>query len=300
MSSSESQNKGESRAAWTRARRLEFIEYRALWEGHVNRQDLRDAFQISMAQASIDVRDYEGLAPGNLEYDRQRKRYVPSAVFAPRLVTDDPESYLGDVFARLTGVAGEEASRLGWMPPCDWVAPARRRVQAGVLRVVLRAIREARTARITYQSMDKPEPLERDISPHALANDGLRWHARAYCHREGKFKDFVLGRMTAAELRAEATGGGSGADKEWSHYVEVVLAPSPRLLPGPRRAIELDYGMEDGRAVVQTRLALLRYVLLSLRLWRPPADARPEEEQVVLVNRDQLLPYLPAQQGGRG
>jgi hypothetical protein len=48
---------------WGVERRLEFIEFRLFWEGHVNRGDLMEAFSVSMNQASTDLNRYIGMAP---------------------------------------------------------------------------------------------------------------------------------------------------------------------------------------------------------------------------------------------
>lgn len=36
---------------------------------------------------------------------------------------------------------------------------------------------------------------EREIVPFAIATDGLRWHARAFCRKHQDFRDFVISRM---------------------------------------------------------------------------------------------------------
>lgn len=51
---------------WGMERRLEFIEFRLFWEGHVNRRDLMDTFKVSIAQATTDLNLYPALAPGNM------------------------------------------------------------------------------------------------------------------------------------------------------------------------------------------------------------------------------------------
>src|SRR5258705_8070543 len=74
--------------------RLEFIEFRLLWEGQVNRSDLRARFGTSLSQASTDLRRYQDLTDGGVAYDVQAKRYVPTAGFRPRLLDWSAESYL--------------------------------------------------------------------------------------------------------------------------------------------------------------------------------------------------------------
>jgi hypothetical protein len=45
-----------SELRWGVEQRLEFIEFRLFWEGHVNRRDLMDQFGVSVNQASTDLR----------------------------------------------------------------------------------------------------------------------------------------------------------------------------------------------------------------------------------------------------
>ncbi len=63
--------KGSGSVRWGIERRLEFIEFRLFWEGHVNRSDLMAAFGISINQASADLNRYLGMAPGNMVYDKR-------------------------------------------------------------------------------------------------------------------------------------------------------------------------------------------------------------------------------------
>jgi predicted DNA-binding transcriptional regulator YafY len=43
--------------------------------------------------------------------------------------------------------------------------------------------------------MSTAVPSWRWIEPHACAFDGLRWHVRAFCRKDGVFKDFLLSRI---------------------------------------------------------------------------------------------------------
>ena len=52
--------------------------------------------------------------------------------------------------------------------------------------------------------MSSPELAENRLCPHALVFDGLRWHARAFSYTHHEFRDFVLARMSLAELGAFA------------------------------------------------------------------------------------------------
>ena len=66
--------------------RLQFIEWRLFWEGHINRSDLEERFGVSTPQASVDLRHYKELAGANIEYNATQKRYVASKNMRPRFL----------------------------------------------------------------------------------------------------------------------------------------------------------------------------------------------------------------------
>ena len=63
----------------------------------------------------------------------------------------------------------------------------------------------------------------------------------------------------------------------------LTIGPHPDLSDSQRRAIEMDYGMVDGRADIIVRAALLFYALKRLGLDTDPAARRPQDQQIVLV-----------------
>lgn len=100
----------------------------------------------------------------------------------------------------------------------------------------------------------------------------------------------MLGRIVSIESDAP-TNVDPLSDVSWNTTVQVVLAPHPGLTPGQRRAIELDYGMVGGRSIVQTRRALLFYVIRRLGL-AEDASTRPEVQQIVMINREEVAGHL--------
>jgi WYL domain len=277
-------------ARWGQERRIEFIDFRLQWDGRVNRSDLIEFFRISVPQASLDFARYLELAPQNIEYDRSEKAYLATPQFRPLVATGEAQGYLNQLLGVSSQVLEREASFLGWTPPLGAVSFPGRKIEASVLRSVLAAIRRKRMLQVEYQSMNRPNSTVRRISPHAVGFDGFRWHVRAYCHEHHDFRDFVFARILTVASDEESTADPLN-DAAWINMVDVVLAPHPELEEGQRRAIELDYGMQDGRVSFQTRQALLFYVLRRLGLDRP-AQGTPQSQQIVLVNRDALQPFL--------
>lgn len=276
---------------WGPERRLEFIDFRLRWDGRINRSDLTGFFGISVPQASLDIAKYLELAPSNALYDRSSKVYLASEAFKPLYSSNEPSRYLNEALARATGVLQPELSFLGWTAPMAVAPSPTRTVPVDVLIPLLRAIRERRKVRVLYQSMSSNEPAPRSIAPHALAHDGFRWHARAYCDNKLKYLDFVIARILSIEGTSE-TGTDGQDDDAWQRQLDLVLIPNPRLPEANRKVIALDYGMTDGEVVLSCRQALLFYALKRLSLLDFEA-AKPQEQQIALKNKEELRPFLP-------
>lgn len=275
---------------WSQKQRLEFIEFRLMWEGRINRSDLIQFFAISVPQASLDFAKYREIAPDNAVYDSTEKAYLAGPAFAPVLASNSADGYLNRLLAVESGNLESNSTFLGWRPAAGVVQDMSRSLNALTLRIMLQAIREHRNVDIDYQSMNAATPAERKIAPHALAFDGFRWHARAFCHRHGDYRDFVLARVL--KIRAEDSFAiDPSADVDWQTYVEVVVVPAMQLSISQKKVIELDYGMRDGRLVLQVREALLFYYLEHLGLLPGREDSAPTE-QIVLENQKELEPFF--------
>lgn len=271
---------------WGQGRRLEFIDFRLHWDGRINRSDLTEHFSISVPQASADIAAYTQLAPHNLIYDRSERVYLASPSFSPLFASSSANNYLNDLLVRATGILPGDASYVGWLPPIALATAPVRAVPAPVLVAVVRAMRSRQSVQVLYQSMSRPEPKWREITPHGIAHDGFRWHVRAYCHARRVFRDFVFARVlevgqgTSSDVRVED-------DEAWFTPVRLVLAPNSGLSESKRRVIELDYAMVNGEALLETRQAMLYYVLQHLGL-SGDGELRPEAQQIALQNADEV------------
>ena len=274
---------------WGIERRLELIEFRLFWEGGVNRSDIVDEFGVSVPQASKDLALYQEEAPHNLRYDRSQKRYFASSKFSPRFIALNADAYLANL---VTQQPANDKARI----PADAIATIadrlpipQRRIDSDVLRSLLGCVREKRSIEIHYQSMaaDRPEPIWRRITPHAFASDGLRWHTRAFCHRDGKFKDFILSRCQDTRS-PDKSGALPSDDTDWTTYFSVALGPNPRLSKSQQDIVAEDYAMDGGEAIVPVRRALLYYFNKRLRLDVADRFDNPSEVPVVVKNRNEF------------
>jgi len=276
--------------SWGQDRRLQFIDFRLRWSGQLNRTDLTEYFGISIPQASLDVSLYSSHAPGNLEYDRGTKAYLPGEHFQALYGRTSAKRFLAELLATEVGIMESGASFIGNVPSCAVAPSPERSLDDEMVARVVKAILGRQRLLVLYQSMTSTQPAERWLSPHALGYDGFRWHMRAYCHKREGFYDFVLARVLAISS-TEGTEVDPANDHIWHKIVDLVLAPHPALSEGKRKVIELDYGMTDGEVHLHCRQALLYYSLKRLGLLKPE-DANPNEQQIVLANRDAVQPLI--------
>ncbi|ADM09206.1 hypothetical protein PB2503_05667 [Parvularcula bermudensis HTCC2503] len=273
-------NKSELR--WGVERRLEFIEFRLYWEGHVNRGDLMEVFGVSVNQASTDLNRYLELAPGNMAYDKSERTYVRADGFAPKFLEPDAGRYLSQLRLLDQGIVERSDAWLGSLPEFEASPTPARGVDAPILRSVLRAIENREAIEVRYQSMSQPEPAWRWIAPHALGFDGFRWHARAWCFKDESFKDFLLSRILKDRAR-KPSDIDPQTDSDWHKKVDLVVAPHPDLSDAQQAAVALDYAMKNGRTTLSVRSAMLYYTLRRLGLDTDPSARAPKDQQIVLL-----------------
>jgi predicted DNA-binding transcriptional regulator YafY len=274
---------------WGVEQRLEFIEFRLFWEGGVNRSDIIDMFGVSVVQASKDLSLYQEHAPGNVIYDKSAKRYVATDRFAPRFLKPDSAAYLSRLRSFAEGLTARTESWIAQPPEADIALTPRRDIEIEVLREILNAIRNRRSIEILYQSMQKPrpDPVWRRITPHAFGYDGFRWHTRAFCHMDHKFKDFLLPRALQARDPGEPMASGE-EDQLWQEWFSVEICPHPALTESQRKVVAKDYGMVDGKCVLSIRYAMLFYVLKRLGLLGNAEKEDPRRQHIVVLNKNEV------------
>ena len=102
------------------------------------------------------------------------------------------------------------------------------------------------------------------------------------------FKDFLLSRIL--DIRGSRESGIlADKDDDWNTVVTLEVGPHPALSETQARVISLDYDMKSGKAEIKVRKALLYYALRRLGLDTDPAARKPQDQQIVLLNRDALL-----------
>ena len=268
-----------SRPSFIQRRRLEFIEWKLMWERRLNRSDIEKKFQLSTPQASSDIKLYRDEAGDNFDYDSTAKAYVPSRSFKPQYLNVSADRLLLQLRAYLIGALAEDDLWFRKVPAVGMVPDIVRDINPRSLGLILSAIRDVREIEVEYQSLTKR--TWRHIAPHALAFDGHRWHVRAWSPERKSFRDFVLSRMHDTREAGPASFDASN-DYEWHRVITLRLKPHPGLNEEQSNAIQCDYGMKDGICEVGVRLSMAYYFIKRMNLDLP--DIPPERAHIRLEN----------------
>jgi hypothetical protein len=249
----------------TQRERLAFLELRAYFTGELRRADIEARFGVKPAAASRDLSAYRECAESNLEYDKVERCYRPTPSFKPVF-----EFHAERVLAWLLQGFGDGLDlKLRQAAPCE--GPGNLvRPDLDVLATLTRAMCSKQAVRVNYLSLSSAQK-RRDIVPVALADNGLRWHVRAYDREKERFGDFVLTRIVKAHEIDGAVEEREllSADEQWARIVDLELVPHPGI--AWPKAVEADYGMQNGMLRVKSRAALAGYVL---RRWN--IDCTPD------------------------
>jgi predicted DNA-binding transcriptional regulator YafY len=277
---------------WDLALRYRLIETVAWWEGRLTTGHLMQSFGISRQQASKDINTYiTEHAPKNLTYDKQMKGYVPSKHFKPLFIEDSANAYLQLLNQTHSRAPHVEGLALAYAHTKVLEVPDRT-IRPQVLRPLLKACRNGEVIAIEYVSLSNPVPETRLISPHTLVYTGMRWHVRAYCEKNRKYRDFVLSRFRGEPEFERMSENLIGEDEEWNTRVDVVIEPDSRLKLEQKAIIEVDFGMEHGELVIPTRCALVGYVLQRYQIDPKKLEPKASAQQIVVKNLEALKPWL--------
>jgi hypothetical protein len=275
---------------WEQRQRLTLLEATVFWSGELSTNVLMECFGISRVQASKDLTLYQSLCPGNIRYDKFLKRYVIDEAFKPIFMKGTAGEFLQVLKVRQDRAGGALVTLVRNLPVVDVIEPVFRQISPAVLQTVNQAIVAGKEVRVWYQSMSRAEPVKHRLCPHALVFDGLRWHTRAFSYTHHEFRDFVLARMSSAELTFSAEIDAS-EDAAWHEFVCVRIGPHPGLSDAQKETVEFDYGMVNGVLEHKVRGALVPYFLRAMRINRDDLTRDAMVQQIVLLNRDELDKY---------
>ena len=272
---------------WSVRRRLEFIEFRLFWDGRVNRPAVAEEFGISSQQASADLALYQELAPANLTYDAAIRAYVRTPGFKPVLSIGSADRHLLQMVAIHRGWMTRQETWFDGTPLYDVVSLPRRPTDPLILLGLIDAIRGRREIGIEYQSMTGTTQTPRQVAPHALAHSAGRWYVRAWSREHNDFRDYNLNRIKNI-VSSVASDIDYSFDYEWHQYIDMIIAPNPKLPENRQEAVANEYNMTEGRLVLPVRLSLSFYLMSEHNMDVEEGKLRPEKQQIVLVNKNEV------------
>jgi hypothetical protein len=236
--------------------RLVFVDFRCTFLGEIRRADLMARFGVKSAAATRDLAFYKGTLGGKIELDPVSKVYRPAADFRPVFPHD-----VGRALTALSRGFGEsQFAPTGALIPCE-VPPRLSVPDINVLAPLSRAINLRHAVSICYSSFSSGKQ-EREIVPFALADNGLRWHVRAFDRLKQQFIDLVLTRIHSIEAlpRSPIEPHERGHhDLDWGRILELELVPHPK--EAHPEIIAMDYLMANAVLKVRVRAALASYLL---------------------------------------
>lgn len=253
--------------------RLFEIERNLYWGGCAGRKELIEKFGISAQQGTKDLKSYLAMNGEHVKFDHSQKSYLPTEDFKPILIKENISDFIE---------WGKDSTHM-----LELMTMPNRSTPIAVLRKVSQAIKNKQSVEIEYNSFSNPQGTRRRITPHSLVFTHLRYHVRAYCHRNNDYRDFVIGRIKDIGEFGEPALFKEN-DDHWNTLVFVKLGPHPKLVAAAKQLVEDDFCMENGEVQIPVKLALLGYFCKQFNLDKPVADSKPEEQQIVLLNPDML------------
>lgn len=247
--------------------RLAFIDFNLQFFGKISRSDLIARFSTGLAASTRDFAAYKELAQENLSLDHSTKQYYRTAQFKP-LFRFSVDTILQSVSKGFSdGIISDSKPSMHCFEAVQLIHP-----DVEIIATLMRAIHNQQACIVKYVSVSSGES-QRRLVPHAIINNGHRWHVRAFDGKSKSFRDFVCTRFTEVnELGAPSEQHElASADAQFNTFVDLVLVPHPGI--ANPRAIEMDYAMQEGQKSMRVRAALAAYVL---RQWQVDcsADAR--------------------------
>lgn len=263
--------------------RLAFIDFSLEFFGQIARADLIQKFGTGLASCTRDLSLYRELAPENAVLMHENKRYVRSDAFRA-IFKHDSES----VLRTLAKGFGDGFSLPQEKSPACFDAIRLVHPNTEIISAIMRSIYSNSAIQCEYESLSNGT-TKRELVPHAIVNNGHRWHVRAYDRKSKEFRDFVCTRFKHIELQETEPNSNELAnmDSAWNTLCELKLVPHPRL--SHSKAIEMDYGMTKGILELEVRAALANYLL---RQWNVDctdnATLTCDEYQLYLKNKNSL------------
>jgi predicted DNA-binding transcriptional regulator YafY len=269
---------------YSQKQRLAYIDFKLLFSGWVTRNEIVQRFELGLAAASRDIAMYKEHAPDNIDYDNVNKKYLIKSSFKPLFIHDPRKTLIKLANNISDGYDAVNDVQFPIESPSQLNVP-----DIFVVARLSQAIINQKAVSIIYTSLSSGSAA-RELVPHSIVDNGLRWHVRAFDRKSQSFRDFVLTRISKVSLLQPTTETFEDKleDNQWMRMMPLQIVPHPNNVKHPT-AIELDFGMERGILELNVRAAMAGYLL---RRWNvdctEQASLSGGEYQLWLRNRQTL------------
>lgn len=286
-----------SELTWDQTLRYRLLEIVLQWEGRLTTNHLCTAFNIGRQQASRDINRYvKNFSPKGVEYDAKLKGYKTTAYFVPRFSEGKVDEYLA-LLHQEKQQGRHDLGRAAVLPMMDLqyghieiLDVPNRSIDPVIVRSLVQAARYRLRVDVDYVSLSSGEQIGRNIVPHTVVYDGIRWHVRAYCERKKDYLDFVMSRFRGVPDLLDVSDHGREQDHEWNKQVTAVVVSNPELSSTQRDIIANDYAMNEGKLLITQRIPLMHYALERLQVsYNGEHGENPMQYPLMLANRKELI-----------
>ncbi|MCF2918579.1 WYL domain-containing protein [Pseudoalteromonas sp. Cn5-37] len=270
--------------SFAQKQRLAYIDFKLYFTGMVTRSEIVSHFELGLAAATRDLKFYKESAPENMAYDNVERKYLITTKFKPLFKHDARRTLI-----KLANNISDGFDSIGdTLFPIE--SPSQLNVpDIDVIAKLSQAIINNKSISLIYTSLSSGSGA-RELVPHSIVDNGLRWHLRAYDRKSKSFRDFVLTRITQITILPQTPSPeeGQSEDHQWMRVVQLQIVPHPNNVKHPT-AIKLDFGMKKDMLEVNVRAAMAGYLL---RRWNVDCSEKAtlsgSEYQLYLQNNKTL------------
>lgn len=264
--------------------KLQIVDFLLMFTGKVNRNELMEIADISIATATRTITQYREGFPDNIGYNVGKKCYEITNAFEPAFDHNCNSALKAVAYGKKI-----ESTRLSKTigPVLDTNIESHLNIK--VASTICRAIYSCTALSVEYMSStNNHEHRQRLIVPTAIFESRNNWYIRA-CEISDKsrYKNFKLIRFITAQENTKKVS--LEQDVEW--LANVVLTIGPHIKHPNPEALKLDLGLSH-RPVVNLKVssALAGFLLCELGVdASQDAILNPYHFQFSLLNRHELL-----------
>ncbi|MCP4322436.1 MAG: WYL domain-containing protein, partial [Alteromonadales bacterium] len=212
--------------SYAQQQRLAYIDFKLYFTGSVTRADIVQHFKLGVSAATRDINLYKEHAPKNMAYDNTQKKYFLTNSFKP-LFTHDAKRTLVKLAHQISDGFDAIGDNSGVDFPVE--QPSQLNVpDINVIAKLTQAMINGKAVSVIYTSLSSGSGA-RELVPHTIVDNGLRWHVRAYDRKSNAFRDFVLTRLAKVtvinnepevkEIKLQ--------DEQWNTIMPLEIVPHP-------------------------------------------------------------------------